>query len=116
MVRSKVPKKIAFFLSLKIFFSEKGNNKIPKIIIIGIFTAIQIGMYVEGKSWAYIILPNVFVPTLLKWFAFILIVVIINDGSIKKMGFNKNENIIIPKIKTINFVLLFLKNFIKFSL
>ena len=66
IVSSKVPKKVAFFLFSKILFSVKGNNKIPKIIIIGIFTAIQIGIYVEGKSLEYIILPKVVVPTLLK--------------------------------------------------
>ena len=100
-LKSRDPKKIALFLFSKIFFSEKGNIRIPIMIIIGIFTAIQIGIYVEGKSWAYIILPNVVVPTLLKWLAFIFIVVINNDGSIRKIGFSKNENITIPKIKKI---------------
>ena len=101
IVSSKVPKKVAFFLFSKILFSVKGNSKIPKIIIIGIFTAIQIGIYVEGKSLEYIILPKVVVPTLLKWFALILIVVIIKDGSIKKIGLSKNVNITVPIIKVV---------------
>ena len=62
-----VPKKILVSVSLKIFFSVKGINKIPNKIIVGSLTINQIGMYVEGKFFEYINLPYVLVPTLLKW-------------------------------------------------
>ena len=95
VVSKILPKKIDLFFSLKIFFSDKGNAKIPIIIKTGILTASQIRMYVEGRSWAYIILPYVFVPTLLKWLALIFIVVIINEGSNKNIGLNRK----VKKIK-----------------
>ena len=62
---NNVPKNIEVLLLLKIFFSEKGNKKIPIIINIGSLTESQISKYVGGKSVAYITLPKVIVPTLL---------------------------------------------------
>ena len=62
---NNVPKIVDTLLFVNIFFSEKGINKMPTIINNGSFTINQINKYVGGKSVAYIILPKVFVPTLL---------------------------------------------------
>ena len=85
------------------FFSVIGKIIIPNNIKKGIFTASQIGKYVEGKSLAYIMRPNVVVPTLLKWFALILMVSINNEGSIQKKGLNRKVNKIILDKKNKNF-------------
>ena len=60
----KLFQKKHFFLSLvNIFFSVNGIKKIPSKIKKGNFTDSQIGIYVGGKSFAYMQVPRVFVQT-----------------------------------------------------
>ena len=60
-----VPKKIFFLLFVKICFSVKGNRQIPISIKKGNLTESNIGIYVGGKSFAYMQVPKVSVHTLL---------------------------------------------------
>ena len=65
-INEPIIKTLIFFLN--IFLSVKGKSNKPNIAIIGNLKKNQIGKYEEGKSWAFMHVPNVIVHTVWTWF------------------------------------------------